>query len=96
MNATTQGIAKQELSMQFRTMGLGDVAYATSLTLNLYYGKFLYAIQNHPSNFSCFLVHEGTYLDKEEQQNRQLILHLIETKGKGSQSRRSTLSTNKN
>jgi hypothetical protein len=52
MNATTQGIAEQELSMQFKTMGLGDVAYATGLTLNLYSGKFLYAIQNHPSNFS--------------------------------------------
>ncbi len=83
MNATTQGVAEQELSMQFRTMGLGDMAYATSLTLNLYSGKFLYAIRNHLNNFSCFLVHKGTYLDKEEQQNCQLILHLIKTKSKG-------------
>jgi hypothetical protein len=83
MNATTQGIAEQELSMQFRAMGLGDVAYATGLTLNLYSGKFLYAVHNNPSNFSCFSIHEGNHLDKEEQQDRQLLLHLIETKGKG-------------
>jgi hypothetical protein len=83
MNATTQGIAEQELSMQFRAMGLGDVAYATGLTLNLYSGKFLYAVHNNPSNFSCFSIHEGTHLDKEEQQDRQLLLHLIKTKEKG-------------
>jgi hypothetical protein len=41
MNATTQGVAKQELNMQVKAMGLGDVAYATSLTLNLYSGKLL-------------------------------------------------------
>jgi hypothetical protein len=40
MNTTTEGVAEQELSMQFKTMGLGDVAYATGLTLNLYSGKF--------------------------------------------------------
>ncbi len=82
MNTTTQGVAEQELIMQIRTMGLGGVAYATGLTLNFYSGKFLYAVRNHPRNFSCFLVHKGMYLDKEEQQNRQLILHLIRTKGK--------------
>jgi hypothetical protein len=43
----------------------------------------LYAIRDNPSNFSCFSIHEGTHLDKEEQQDRQLIYHLIETKGKG-------------
>ncbi len=37
----------------------------------------------NPSNFSCFSIHKGTHLDKEEQQDRQLILHLIKTKGKG-------------
>jgi hypothetical protein len=69
MNATTHGVAKQELNMQFKGLGLSEMAYATGLTLNLYSGKFLYAIQNNPSYFSCFSVHEGTYLDKEEQQN---------------------------
>ncbi len=69
--------------MHFKGLGLSEMAYATGLTLILYSGKFLYAIQNNPSNFSCFSVYEGTHLDKEEQQNRQLILHLIETKGKG-------------
>jgi hypothetical protein len=83
MNATTQGVAKQELNMQFKAMGLGDVAYTTSLTLNLYFGKFLYAVRNNPSNFSCFSCHKGTHLDKEEKQNQQLFIHLIEKKGKG-------------
>ncbi len=83
MNATTQGVVEQELSMQFKMMGLGDVACSTGLTLNLYSGKFLYAVRDHPSNFSCFSIHKGMYLDKEEQQNHQLILHLIEIKGKG-------------
>jgi hypothetical protein len=69
--------------MQFKGLGLSEMAYATGLTLNIYSGKFLYTAQNNPSNFSCFSVHEGTHLDKEEQQNRQLMLHLIETKGKG-------------
>jgi hypothetical protein len=83
MNATAQGVSKQELNMQFKAMGLGDVAYATGLTLNIYSGKLLYAVHNNPSNFSCFSCHEGTNLDKEEKQTQQVILHLIETKGKG-------------
>ncbi len=83
INASTQGVAEREFSMQFKSMELGEVAYATGLTLNLYSGKFLYAVRNHPSSFSCFSVHEGTHLDKEEQQKRQLLLHLIDTKGKG-------------
>jgi hypothetical protein len=61
MNAMTQGVVKQELNIQFKTMGLGDVAYATSLTLNLYSGKFLYAICSNPSNLSCFFCHRGTH-----------------------------------
>jgi hypothetical protein len=69
MNATTQGIMEQEVSMQFRVIGLDNMAYATRLTLNLYSGKFLYAMQNNLSNFSCFFIHEGTHLDKEEQQD---------------------------
>jgi hypothetical protein len=51
MNTTTQDDVEQELSMQFRTMGLGDVAYATGLTLNLYSGKFLYAIRKGLDQF---------------------------------------------
>jgi len=39
MNAISQGIAEQELSMQFKSMDLGEVAYATGLTLNLYNGN---------------------------------------------------------
>ena len=77
MIATTQGVAEQDLNMQFKAMGLGDVAYTTGLTLNLYSSKFLYAVRNNPSNFLCFSYHEGTHLDEEEKQNRQLILHLI-------------------
>jgi hypothetical protein len=83
MNATTHGVAEQELSMQLKEQGLGEMAYATGLSLNLYSGRFLYAVRDNPSNLSCFSIHEGTHLDEEEQQDRQLILHLIETKGKG-------------
>jgi hypothetical protein len=83
MNATTHGVAKQELSMQLREQGLGKMAYATGLSLNLYSGRFMYAVQDNPSNFSCFSIYNGTHLDKEEQQDRQLILHLIKMKGKG-------------
>jgi hypothetical protein len=68
MNATTQGVAKQELNMRFKAMGLGDMAYATGLTLNLYSGKLLYPVRNNPSNFLCFSCHKGTHLDKEEKQ----------------------------
>jgi hypothetical protein len=60
MNATTHGVTKQELNMQFKGLGLSEMAYATGLTLNLCSGKFLYAVQNNPSNFSCFSVHKGT------------------------------------
>ena len=83
MNAMTRGVAEQELSMQLKTFGLGDMAFATGLSLNLYSGKFLYATRNNPSNFSCFSVYKGTHLDKEDNQNQQLILNLIKSKGKG-------------
>jgi hypothetical protein len=66
MNATTHGIAKQELSMQLRKQGLGKMTYATSLSLKLYSGRFMYAVWDNPSNFSCFSIHEGTHLDKEK------------------------------
>jgi hypothetical protein len=52
MNTTTHGVAEQELNMHFKGLGLSEMAYATGLTLNLYSGKFLYAVQNNPSNFS--------------------------------------------
>jgi hypothetical protein len=59
------------------------MAFAAGLTLNLYSGKFLYTVRNNPSNFSCFSTYKGNHLDKQNQQDRQLILHLIKTKGKG-------------
>jgi hypothetical protein len=59
------------------------MTYATGLSLNLYSGRFMYTVRDNPSNFSCFSIHEGTHLDEEEYQDRQLFLHLIETKGKG-------------
>ncbi len=52
MNAAMQGVVEQELNIQFKMMGLGNMAYATGLTFNLYSGKFLYAIRSNPSNFS--------------------------------------------
>jgi hypothetical protein len=54
INAPTHGVAKQELQLQFKGLGLGEMAYTTGLTLNLYSGKFLYAVCNNPSNFCCF------------------------------------------
>jgi hypothetical protein len=83
MNATTHGVTEHELSMQLREQGLGKMTYATGLSLNLYSGRFIYAVWDNPSNFSCFSIHQDTHLDKEEQQDRQLILHLIKTKEKG-------------
>ncbi len=83
MNATTHGAAEQELSMQLREQGLGKMTYATGLSLNLYSRRFMYAVRNNPSNFLCLSIHEGTHLDKEEQQDRQLILYLIKLKEKG-------------
>ncbi len=59
------------------------MAFATGLILNLYSRKFFYAVRNMPSNFSCFSIYKGNHLDKQNQQDRQLILHLIKTKGKG-------------
>jgi hypothetical protein len=82
MNARTHGIAEQKLSMQLREQGLGKMTYATGLSLNLYPGRLMYAVRDNPSNFSCFSIHKGTHLDKEEHQDRQLIFYLIETKGK--------------
>ncbi len=83
INPTTNGIAEQELSMQLKNLGLSEMAFATGLTLSLYSGKFLYAVCNSPSNFSCFSIYEGNHLDKQNQQDPQLILHLIKTKDKG-------------
>jgi hypothetical protein len=83
INATTHGVTKQELSMQLKGLRLSKMAFTTGLTLNLYSVKFLYAVSNNPSNFSCFLIYEGNHLDKQNYQDQQLILHLIKTKGKG-------------
>jgi hypothetical protein len=88
MNATTQGIVEEGLSMQFKAMGLGNVAYTTGLTLKLYSGKFLYTMQNNRSNFNCFSIHEGTHLNKEKQQDHQLLLQLTKQKEKDSWLRR--------
>ncbi len=82
MNTTTHGVAEQELSMQLREQGLGKMTHATGISLDLYSGRLMYAIWDNPSISLCFSIHEGTHLDKEEQQDRQLILHLIKTKGK--------------
>ncbi len=69
INATTHGIAEQELSMQLKNLGLSEMAFATGLTLNLYSGKFLYAVCNNPSNFSCFSIYKGNHLDEQNQQD---------------------------
>jgi hypothetical protein len=83
INAITHGVAKQELSMQLKSLNLSDMVFTMGLTLNLYSGTFLYAVCNSPCNFSCFSIYKGDHLDEQNQQDCQLILHLIETKGKG-------------
>jgi hypothetical protein len=58
------------------------MAFATGLTLNLDSGKFLYTVHNNQRKISCFSIYKGNHLDKQNQKDRQLILHLIKTKGK--------------
>jgi hypothetical protein len=89
INASTQGVAEQEFSMQFKSMELGKVAHATGLTLNLYSGKFLYAVRNHPSNFSCFSVHEGTHLTKKNSRSTSFSSTSLKPRERGSLTRKS-------
>jgi hypothetical protein len=83
INAETTGIAEQELNLQFKNLGLQDAAFSPGLTQALYAGKFIWADKSTPSNFSPFSFFEVEPLAIAEQQNRHLILHLVETQGKG-------------
>ena len=83
INAETMGIAEQELNLQFKNLGLQDAAFSPGLTQALYSGKFVWADKSTPSNFSPFSFFEVEPLAIAEQQNRHLILHLVETQGKG-------------
>ena len=83
INAETVGIAEQELNLQFKNLGLQDAAFSPGLTQALYSGKFAWADKSTPSNFSPFSFFEVEPLAFAEQQNRHLILHLVETQGKG-------------
>ena len=83
INAETMGVAEQELNLQFKNLGLQDAAFSTGLTQALYSGKFLWADKTTPSNFSPFSFFEVEPLLAADQQNRHLILHLVETQGKG-------------
>ncbi len=83
INAETTGIAKQELNLHFKNLGLQDAAFSPGLTQALYAGKFTWADKSTPSNFSPFSFFEVEPLAIVEQQNRHLILHLVETQGKG-------------
>jgi len=83
INAETMGIAEQELNLQFKNLGLHDAAFSPGLTQALYSGKFTWADKSTPSNFSPFSFFEVEPLAIAEQQNRHLILHLVETQGKG-------------
>lgn len=82
-NAETTGVAEQELNLQFKNLGLQDAAFSPGLTQALYAGKFLWADKSTPSNFSPFSIFEVEPLRAADQQNRHLILHLVETQGKG-------------
>ena len=83
INAETVGIAEQELNLQFKNLGLHDAAFSPGLTQALYAGKFTWADKSTPSNFSPFSFFEVEPLAIADQQNRHLILHLVETQGKG-------------
>lgn len=83
INSETVGIAEQELNLQFKNLGLQDAAFSPGLTQALHSGKFPWADKSTPSNFSPFSFFEVEPLAIAEQQNRHLILHLVETQGKG-------------
>ena len=83
INADSTGNAEQELNLQFKNLGLQDAAFSPGLTTALYAGKFLWSDKATPSNFSPFSIFEVEPLRASDQQNRHLILHLIETQGKG-------------
>ena len=83
INAKTMGVAEQELNLQFKNLGLQEAAFSSGLTQALYSGKFLWADKSTPSNFSPFSFFEVEPLQAADQQNRHLILHLVETQGKG-------------
>jgi hypothetical protein len=83
INAETMGVAEHELNLQFKNIGLQDAAFSPGLTQALYSGKFLWADKSTPSNFSPFSFFEVEPLQAADQQNRHLILHLVETQGKG-------------
>jgi hypothetical protein len=83
INSETMGIAEQELNLQFKNLGLQDAAFSPGLTQALYSGKFTWADKSTPSNFSPFSFFKVEPLAIADQQNRHLILHLVETQGKG-------------
>jgi hypothetical protein len=83
LNAETDGIADQELNMQFKNLNLNDAAFSIGFTQALYNGKFLWADSGTPSNFSPFCIFEVEPLLAAEQQNRHFTLHIVQTQGKG-------------
>ena len=83
MNAETDGIADQELNIQFKNLNLNDAAFSIGFTQALYNGRFLWADNSTPSNFSPFCIFEVEPLLAAEQQNRHFTLHIIQTQGKG-------------
>ena len=83
MNAETEGVADQELNIQFKSLNLHDAAFSIGFTQALYNGKFLWSDRSTPSNFSPFSISEIEPLLVAEQQNRHFVLHIIQTQGKG-------------
>jgi hypothetical protein len=83
MNAETEGVADQELNIQFKNLNLHDAAFSIGFTQALYNGKFLWSDRSTPSNFSPFSIFEVEPLLAAEQQNRHFVLHIIQTQGKG-------------
>ena len=76
--------AEQELTLQFRNMGMQDAHFAPGFVTALYSGKFVWSKNFTPNNFSPFMICEGEPLLSLENNPRRLILHLEDTTGKTS------------
>ena len=73
------GNAEQELNLQFKHLGLQDAAFSPGLTTTLYARKFFWPEKATPSDFSPFSIFEVKPLRATDQQNRHLIIYLVET-----------------
>lgn len=79
-NADSSALAEIELATQFKTMGLGSVAFSSGFTQNLYMGQLAYNFPGAPSNLSVFCMYEGDPMSNDIV-SRNLSLHLLKSNG---------------